>query len=284
MTRNLLASNEDRVCEAIVAMLERELKAAREDLTFPERDGSGPPVEMRLTLRGQSFAIEHTLLEPFPGAINAGLAFAELAEDLRTRLHGTMPAPGTYELIFPVDPASRRHRRTYSALRARIEEWVIAAAQEMQAECPERLPRDVSPRGYFERRSTAIEGLDLVLRRRVHWSESGKHDGSLFLTRSIGDDLEEQRRARLAAALAKKLPKLSACKAEGDHTVLILEYSDIALTNHGLVAEHLEALWSERSDWPDEVVIVDTTCEGNWHAVRPVLQGQLSMELAVIEL
>lgn len=123
-----------------------------------------------------------------------------------------------------------------------------------------------------------------MLRRRVHWSESGQHDGSLFLTRSVGDDLEAQRRSRLLVALAKKLPKLSACKAAGDHTVLILEYSDIALTIHVLVAEHLEALWPGRSDWPDEVVIVDTTCEGSWHAVRPVVHGRLSMELPIIEL
>ena len=284
MSRNRHEDNEEAVCEAVVALLEREFHEGRRDVSRPEKDGSGPPVEMRFRLGDTRFALEHTLIEPFPRAIATGLAFAELIGELEVRLNGQLPVPGTYNLTFPIDPATGRHRKSHATIREAIERWVIAAAAEMHAEWPIRRDRDFAPHGYFGHREATIEGIPLVLRRRVHWSESGSHDGCLFLARAVGPGLEDQRRTRLIAGLDKKLPKLADCKAEGDETILVLEYSDIALTSHIAIAEVLNSIWSTRNDWPDHIVIADTTVDSHWHAFRPVTDGKFTFDMEFIEI
>src|SRR3546814_3313665 len=68
----------------------------------------------------------------------------------------------------------------------------------------------------FRSRSTTIDGLPLRLDRRVHWSEDGRHDGTLFVSRVVGADLEALRLERVHIALDRKLGKLADCRAEGD--------------------------------------------------------------------
>jgi hypothetical protein len=58
--------------------------------------------------------------------------------------------------------------------------------------------------------------------------------------------------------LDRKLPKLAKWKAAGAVSVLILETSDIALTNHILVAEAVQKLLHSRADRPDQIWLVDT--------------------------
>lgn len=278
-----MQKNEAELCEMLVRLLEGEAGATREGVTYPERDGSGPPVELRLTLGNCRYAIEHTIIEPFPEAIRIGKEFAELTNDIVIALDGTLPAPGTYRLHFPLHPTAGRHRRTHSALREVIIRWVRSAAQELHEEAPERLGRNRMPFGYEGSRSTEIDGLPLTLQRRFHWQDSGRHDGALFVYRVVGENIEELRRARLKTALDTKLGKLAACAAEGDATVLILEYSDIALTDHVAVAEALEALLAERGDTPDHIVIADTTLPNAWHFFRPVIGGVFSIEMDWID-
>src|SRR3546814_2084416 len=105
----------------------------------------------------------------------------------------------------------------------------------------------------FRSRSTTIDGLPLRLDRRVHWSEDGRHDGTLFVSRVVGADLEALRLERVHIALDRKLGKLADCRAEGDKTVLVLEFSDIVLTNHILIGEALEVALDGRDDLPDQI-------------------------------
>ena len=84
--------------------------------------------------------------------------------------------------------------------------------------------------------------------------------------------------------LKKKLPKLLACQVQGDVTALILELSDVALTNHVFVAQALEAALADRTDWPDHVFIADTACEGSWHLFRPVIDGIVQRDLPYIDI
>lgn len=278
-----MRKNEQELCEALIRLLEGALKAERADVTHPETDGSGPPVEVRLRLADRRFAIEHTLIEPFARAIQTGMEFEELTREIGNTLYGNMPRPGTYRLILPVHPTRGRHRRTHSALREAIIRWVRAAAAEMYVECPERQNRDHRPHGYQGVRTTEIDGIPIRLLRDVHWSEGGHHDGALFLLRQVEDDVEDQRRARIKTALDKKLPKLVACKRQGDVTVLILEYSDIALTNHVLIGQALESLLAEREDCPDHIFIADTTGDERWYFLQPVADGEYSIDMECID-
>lgn len=279
-----MPDNEQALCEALVRLLEEDLEAERRDVTFPETDQSGPPVEMRLRLGEQRFAIEHTLIEPFPLAIQTGKWFQELTEEIEADLNGAMPPPGTYRLVFPIHPTEGKPRRTHALLRERIMRWVREAGQALHDECPERLDRNRRPHAYRGVRTTEIEGIPLSLSLVVDWSETGHRDGALFLARSVGDDVERQRRIRIRTALDKKLPKLAACRAEGDVTVLILEYSDIALTNQVLVAQALEAELVGRDDCPDHIFLADTTGDEMWYFFHAVADGRFSIDMDYIEI
>lgn len=129
-----MADNEEALCEALIRLLEGDLEAERSDVTYPETDHSGPPVQMRLRLGAQRFAIEHTLIEPFPQAIQTGKWFHELTEEIEAGLNGVMPPPGTYRLVFPIHPTEGKPRRTHAALRERIMQWVREAGEALRDE------------------------------------------------------------------------------------------------------------------------------------------------------
>lgn len=277
-----MTNNEKALCEALIRLLEAQIDVRRSDVTYPEDDHSGPPVEMRLRLGDQRFALEHTLIEPFPLAIQTGKWFHELTAEVEAALNGSMAGPGTYQLVFPINPTKGKPRRTHAVLRERITEWVREAGAELHGECPERRDRHYQPYGYCGVRTTEIDGIPLSLSLRVHWAEKGHHDGSLFLARSVGEDVEDQRRTRIRTALDKKLPKLTACRAEGDVTTLILEYADIALTNQVLVAQALEAELVGR-DCPDHIFIADTTSNETWSFFQPVTDRKFSIDMDYID-
>lgn len=277
-----MANNEKPLCEALIRLLEAKFDVQRSDVTYPEDDHSGPPVDMRLRLGTQRFAIEHTLVEPIPLAIQTGRRFQELTAEIEAALNGSMPGPGTYQLVFPIRPTEGKPPHTHGALRERIIKWVREAGAELHGECPERLDRDHRPYGHRGVRKTEIDGIPLLLSRNVHWSESGRHDGALFLSRSVGEDVEDQRRMRIRTALDKKLPKLTACRAERNVTVLILEYRDIALTNQVLVAQALDAELAGRG-CPDHIFIADTTADDTWSFFQPVTDRLFSIDMEYID-
>ena len=82
------------------------------------------------------------------------------------------------------------------------------------------------------------------------------------------EDVENLRAARLEQALNRKSPKLQRCKDKGARTVLILEDSDISLSNYALIGDRLAGLLEERADVPDEIYLVETTLD-QWE-VRPM--------------
>ena len=87
----------------------------------------------------------------------------------------------------------------------------------------------------------------------------------------------------MRTALDKKLPKLGDCAALGDTTFLILEWSDIALSNHIVIARALEAALADRNDWPDFVFLADTATD-QWHFFQPVIAGRFSIDMQYIDI
>lgn len=275
--------NEGGICESVIRLLEADVGVCRHDVRYPEIDGIGPPVECRFGLGKSRYAIEHTLIEPFANHIRTGAEFEELVRPVEAALNGTMPSPGTYTLFFPVHPTAGRHRRTHAALREQIIAWVREAGSALHAEAPSREGRDRRPQGYTGERATTLDGLPLRLERRVHWSEGGRHDGTLFVSRVIGEDLEAQRLQRVRIALDRKLGKLADCRAEGDKTVLVLEFSDFVLSNHILIGEALEVALAGRDDIPDLLLIADTTIPERWNLFPAVIERVFSIDMEWIE-
>ena len=129
----------------------------------------------------------------------------------------TTPAQDIPPVVPRAPPADDRANPIRT--RSQIVDWVRGAADELHADCPQRLNRDRLPHGYTGTREITIDGMRISLTRIVHWSENGRHDGRLFPYRVVGNDVEERRRARIARALERKLPKLQACRDEGDVSI-----------------------------------------------------------------
>src|SRR3546814_1958447 len=84
---------------------------------------------------------------------------------------------------------------------------------------------------------------------------------------------------RVHIALDRKLGKLADCRAEGDKTVLVLEFSDIVLTNHILIGEALEVALDGRDDIPDLLLIADTTLSQRWNLFPAVIERVFSIDM-----
>lgn len=281
----LIQDNEQALCKAMIALLETRYDGECRHVSYPERDGSGPPVEVRFKLGDQYFAIEHTLVEPFPEAIPSGIRFQKFVEGIVSQLDGALPTPGAYQLVFPKDPTLGHPPKVQEPVKRAIVDWVLKEAANLHAKFPRRADRDHMPFGYDGSSSAAVCGIDLSLRRQVHWASSGKHDGRLFIARDAGTDVEGHRAKRLRRALDDKLPKLAACAKAGDTTVLILEFSDVALSNHILIAQALEPLLAAHglNELPTHIFIAETTSLP-WHFFHVFVDRQFSMEMKYQEI
>ena len=86
-----IPDNEGKTCDAIVRLLEKWTGETRVGIRHPEKDGDGPPVELRLKIGTQEYAIEHTRIEPFENQIETGLVFKKINDYVRERLSGPLP-------------------------------------------------------------------------------------------------------------------------------------------------------------------------------------------------
>ena len=59
----IVPNNEGRVCDAVVRTLEKWTRETRSDVRHPDKEGDTPPVDLRLKLGSQDYAIEHTRIE-----------------------------------------------------------------------------------------------------------------------------------------------------------------------------------------------------------------------------
>ena len=60
---------EGKACDAVVKAIEKRTSKIRAHIRHPEVDRIGPPVDLRLKIGNQEYAIEHTLIEPFENQI-----------------------------------------------------------------------------------------------------------------------------------------------------------------------------------------------------------------------
>ena len=96
-------NNEGKACDAVVKTMESCTRKKRSEIRQPERDRVGPPVELRLKLGEQEYAIEHTVIEPFENNIKAELTVVEIRQYLIQILAGQLLDPMYYVLQVPRD-------------------------------------------------------------------------------------------------------------------------------------------------------------------------------------
>ncbi|MYC02293.1 MAG: hypothetical protein F4X58_10270 [Chloroflexi bacterium] len=251
--------NEGKSCDAVVTHIEQRTGKTRKLIRRPESDGRGPPVDFRLKVGDQDYAIEHTQIEALQGQIRAGKKFTQLIEPIRSDLSGTLPGPAVYVLQLAMDTDLGVNRAELELIRRDFIAWTQENARSLYERNKDRLGRTPASR-FLDFIETKPPGFPQSVRLSVRAARRPSECGTLRAVRiSPGNEELEARRAdRLREALRRKCPKLQRCKKDGARTVLVLESDDFALTNHGLVGECLSALLPERTDLPDEIYFVET--------------------------
>lgn len=274
MTRPI--DNERKACDAVARSLETLLSSKRSRPRCPEKEGDTAPIDYAFELSGVTYAIEHTIIEAFERQIHTGVDFAAFTKPIEAALDHRMPSPGFYNLIFPIDPCANLRANNIANMQTTIIAWVTEKAAELHAECPEAPAKARKPHGHKNFRKEVINGFpfELCLNREAGWWMPEKAKGRLLICRYAPKNYEELRKARIEITLNKKLPKLAKWKATGATSILVLENSDLALTNHCIVADTVEEKLVTRPDKPDEVWFVDTTIEHEWTVWRLMSQGK----------
>ena len=255
-----MAKNEGEACDAVVKLLEERLGEARTDVRRPEKDKVGSPVDLRLRLGGQEYALEHTEIEAFPGRIQTDKSFTQLLTPIRKALSGTLPGPAEYVMYLPRDTSLGVRKSALGGVIEDLKRWIRASADTLYERHAHELPE--------QRRSGPmlgpIKGSPPSFCKDIQLWIAGSRSEAEAGTLRVGrwdreeEDPEIERRSRLRQALAKKCPKLLQCKREGARTVLVLETDDFVLTDHVSVGQALADVLDERTDAPDEIYLVES--------------------------
>ena len=243
-----IPNNEGKACDAVVRLIEKRKGETRTNIRRPEMDRVGPPVELRLKLGTEEYAIEHTRIEPFENQIKTSVTRREIAVYIKENLTDALPGPAYYELHLPSDvslPEKKKGKRR-RALKNLVE-WIRTNAQILH----ERNLGRFVPAHRLHWSDDSIEGIPTGLDCAVEllrWPDAvpiRRKPGSLVTKLLCPGELEDLREGRLSQAFSKKCPKLQDCKSERVQTVLILESRDITVTSFDLIGKQLPRLLAE---------------------------------------
>lgn len=240
------AKREAQVCGVVVRLMERR-KADELVGCHPhdKAERNQQAVEYLLEFNsGDKFAMEHTRLGSFPQQIADNVQWEKLLLPLEAELSGTLALPGHYILAVEAGATAAIRRYDAAEVRAGIARWVREVAAGLQVGSPATTPEHIA-------RAKPVGVPFVVVLAR--WPSM---DGKFSVLRHAMEDLDDLRRERVRRALDDKCPKLLQCAADGRKSVLVFEFSDIALgyeDAHEAIAEELREMGS---DAPDEVYFV----------------------------
>ena len=262
----LIPNNEGKACDAVVKSLERWTGATRMDIRHPERGGDGPPVDLRLKLGTQDYAIEHTRIEPFENEIKALVAFGTISRHVKSNIPNPFPSSAYYELQLESDLSLPNGAATRNRALNNLVEWVRASERSLRERNLDRFLPEHDPRFSDDCIQGIPEGFDCTF-ALLCWPDAvliRRKPGDLRFRFNYPDDLEPLRAERLRRAFYEKCPKLDRCRAEGARTVLVLESRNLGHTNFDHIGRLLPTLLAGREDAPDEIYLMDTETELWW--------------------
>lgn len=258
------ATNEGRCCDAVLRILEAAHGAKRHMRSRDTPESRG--IEASCDIGGQHYAIEHTLIEPFPDNQRDDIAFG--------RVFNAAFEAGVADLLKP-DLAYTITINAYAfrecggmqlaAARADLLAWVRATVG--------KLPEPPRGQGPTETRIHAVQPeAPVSVTLACHHSKA--LGGRLLPGRFAPEDLESLRHTRLLKALEDKGPKLHAARDSNTRTVLVAENHDFAITNEGLLSEAFDELCACVPHAPDDIYIVDTRSGGEFNVTQVRRAGQ----------
>ena len=126
----LIQRNEGKACDAVIRRFEALTGETRSDVRCPERDGFGPPVDLRVKMGAVEYAIEHTLLQPYRNRIEYSARFNTINKFIRERITDPLPGSVYYQLNIPIDVSLPRKKHRDKAL-LNLVIWILTTAQRL---------------------------------------------------------------------------------------------------------------------------------------------------------
>ena len=237
----------------------------RSDANFPEDAAKGQSqIDYAFKLGNTKYAFEHTVVEAFPGQLEADAHFKKFIGPIEGALDHQMPSIGYFILLFPINPTGGMSPTEISAEQKNIISWAKVAGHELGEEVKALGPH--RPRRWRSIPPTKVmPGSDVTLSFQP--DVLGVMGSRVMAVRKAPPNYDKLRVDRIRKSLNDKLPKLALWKKEHARTVLVLENRDMALTNHWEVSNCLELALQGRRDAPDEVWFVDSVHPTQWVAV-----------------
>jgi len=251
-------TNEGRCCDAVLRILEAEHAEQRREVV---RDTpSQPGIDITFFIGSQHYALEHTLIEPFPGNQRDNLLFGEVFDPtFETSIVDLLKPDLAYTITVNVNAFGEFSGTRLSGVRRALLEWARGAVL--------RLPVPPRGKGPTETRIHA-DKPEAPVRVTLACHHCTGPGGRLLPGRFVPQDIERLRHARLLSALRGKAPKLHAARTGNTRTVLIVENQDVAITNAGLVSEAFDQQCEQVQHPPDDIYLVDTRGSGKFHVTQ----------------
>ena len=248
--------NEEALCAAVGKFVGERRRETLVELGRPEdTERHRKAVERVFESPTGRFVVEHTRIESYPGQIEDGRKFGALLGPLEQVFTDRLPLPeGKYSLTVAAGAAGLVRERELAEVRMALGIWIANIAPTLQPHRP----------GVSGHTATARpDGVPFEVRLQ-RWSAPGS--SRLLSYRSIPEDLERLREARVNTALHAKIGKLAAAKREFSATesILILESDDIALANSDAVGQAIRAVRGEHTELPDTIYLVETNRGLGW--------------------
>jgi hypothetical protein len=257
-------TNEGRCCDAVLRILEAERGMQRREV---KRDTSASRgIDVTCYIGAQHYALEHTLIEPFPENRRDDIAFGRVFDPAFEAELADLLQPGlAYRITVNVYAFSDFNRQRLLEARAKLLAWARAT-----------VPRVPIPprRGPTETRIHA-EPPEVPVCVTVACHHSPRLGAQLLPSRYAPPDLEKLRRTRLRKTLEEKGPKLDAARIKGSRTILIVENHDFSLTSEGTLSEFFDQLCAEVRHPPTDIYVVDTRENKNTFRVTQVRRAGL---------
>jgi hypothetical protein len=259
------ASNEGKVCEAIVQHLEKGANGAvRSSVRAPEKEGHAAPVEFAFKIGDQLHALEHTVIEPFAGHLKLEAQAQQRFKPIEDALKQALGKTAFFQLIIPADALEGKKATDLPGIQQAVINWVKTAAATMPTR-NDGLGTSI--------RAGEVPGVGFPL--ELHRFDPTPIPLHYFKISHVVLDLDRLRKERMNEAIEKKFWKLGAWKRdERAKTVLVLENRDVQLSPPDVVADTFVPLAKTRQDRPDETYLV-MTCFEPWH-LWPILIGYKS--------
>ncbi len=260
----MATNNEGKCCDAVLRIIEEQHHAKRVDVVRDTATQRG--VEVTCTIGGQHYALEHTLIEPFPENQKDNIEFSKIFDEpFEAHVRDLLKADLVYEVHVDVYAFAGMKVKELSAARQALIAWLRAT-----------LPSLPVPSEYPQ---TSIHGdrPEAPVRVRLSCHRSKALGGRLLPGRVAPAELETLRRTRLKKALQDKSPKLHAAKLPGTRTVLVLENADIAVTNASIVGQVIDHLAQAAAYIPDNIFLVDTGTQNRFYVTQVRCNGKVCL-------